>query len=102
MNYHITTNHKSLPLIVILPSLLLMLLAAPIQADIPQLINYQGKLVGTSGCVDGSVDLEVGFMMARWWPHLKGQSLYIRPMFAVGGDRPVDGSVEVGYKIVGW
>jgi hypothetical protein len=45
------------------------------------------------------VDLEFGAMMAKWtsW---KGQSIYIRPMFAVGSDRPVDYAVEAGYKFV--
>jgi len=46
------------------------------------------------------VDLEFGFMMQKWFPNLKGQSTYIRPMFALGNDRPVDGAVEVGYKIL--
>ena len=45
------------------------------------------------------VDLEFGAMMSKW-TDLKGHSAYIRPSFAVGTDRPVDGSVEVGYKIV--
>jgi len=47
------------------------------------------------------VDLEFGSMMSRW-TDLKGHSVYIRPSFGVGKDRPVDGSVELGYKIVGW
>jgi hypothetical protein len=47
------------------------------------------------------VDLEFGWMMSKW-TDLKGHSFYIRPMFGVGGDRPVDGSIEVGYKILGW
>ena len=45
------------------------------------------------------VDLEFGAMMSKW-TDLQGHSVYIRPSFGVGGDRPVDGSVEVGYKIV--
>ena len=48
------------------------------------------------------VDLEWGWMMAKWKPELKGHSFYVRPMFAVGADRPVDYSVEIGYKIVGF
>ena len=47
------------------------------------------------------VDLEFGFMMSKW-TDLKGQSFYIRPSFGVGADRPTDGSIEIGYKIVGW
>jgi hypothetical protein len=32
----------------------------------------------------------------------QGRSFYLRPSIGVGSDRPADGSVEVGYKIVGW
>ena len=48
------------------------------------------------------VDFEFGWMMTKWWPDMKGQSFYIRPSVGVGADRPVDGSLEIGYKIVGW
>ncbi len=48
------------------------------------------------------VDLEFGLMMTKLWPDMKGHSIYIRPSFGVGSDRPTDGSVEIGYKIVGW
>ena len=48
------------------------------------------------------VDLEWGWMLAKWWPDMKGHSVYIRPSIGVGADRPTDGSVELGYKIVGW
>ena len=47
------------------------------------------------------IDFEFGFMMSKW-TDLKGQSFYIRPSIGVGADRPTDGSIEVGYKIVGW
>ena len=47
------------------------------------------------------VDFEFGFMMSKW-TDLQGHSIYIRPSVGVGGDRPVDGSIEIGYKIVGW
>jgi hypothetical protein len=43
------------------------------------------------------VDLEWGRML-KW----KGQSVYLRPAFAVGADRPTDYGVEIGYKIVGF
>jgi len=45
------------------------------------------------------VDLEVGMMLD---PHLgtKGHSTYLRPSFGIGADRPMDGSIELGYKIV--
>ena len=47
------------------------------------------------------VDFEFGWMMSKW-TDLKGHSFYIRPSVGVGSDRPTDGSVEIGYKIVGW
>ena len=47
------------------------------------------------------VDFEFGWMMSKW-TDLKGQSIYIRPSVGVGTDRPTDGSIEVGYKIIGW
>lgn len=47
------------------------------------------------------VDLEVGWMLSKW-TDLKGHSFYIRPSFGVGADRPTDGSIELGYKMVGW
>ena len=48
------------------------------------------------------VDLEWGWMMAKWRPEAKGQSFYARPSFGVGGDRQTEYSVEVGYKWIGW
>ncbi len=48
------------------------------------------------------VDLEWGWMMATWYDDLPGHSFYVRPSFGVGADRATDGSIEVGYKIVGW
>ena len=48
------------------------------------------------------VDLEWGWMMTKWKPDLKGHSFYIRPSIGVGTDRPTDGSIEFGYKIVGF
>jgi len=47
------------------------------------------------------VDLEFGWMMNNW-TDLKGHSFYIRPSFGVGTHRPTDGSLEIGYKMVGW
>jgi hypothetical protein len=46
------------------------------------------------------VDLEFGAMMSKWTGGLAGQSVYLRPSFGIGNDRPVDGSVEVGYKFI--
>jgi hypothetical protein len=48
------------------------------------------------------VDFEWGWMMANWNPDKKGQSFYVRPSIGVGADRPTEGSVEFGYKWVGW
>lgn len=48
------------------------------------------------------VDLEWGWMMANWYDDLPGQSFYLRPSFGLGNDRPTEGSLEVGYKIVGF
>jgi hypothetical protein len=48
------------------------------------------------------VDFEWGWMMTNWNPDKKGQSFYVRPSIGAGTDRPTEGSVEVGYKWVGW
>lgn len=45
------------------------------------------------------VDLEVGMMLDRHFG-TKGHSTYLRPSFGVGGDCPIDGSIELGYKVV--
>lgn len=48
------------------------------------------------------VDLEFGWMMTKWFADMQGHSFYVRPSFGVGGNRPTDYSIELGYKIVGW
>ena len=48
------------------------------------------------------VDFEFGWMMSKWTEDLKGHSFYVRPSVGIGTDRPVDGSIEIGYKMVGW
>jgi hypothetical protein len=50
------------------------------------------------------IDIEFGWMMAKWYPNLKGQSFYIRPTFTIGSDtdRPTDYGMECGYKFIGW
>ena len=48
------------------------------------------------------IDVEFGWMMARWFPEMKGHSFYIRPAFYIGADRPGNYGVELGYKVVGW
>jgi hypothetical protein len=44
-------------------------------------------------------DMEAGIMLDRYLG-TKGHSAYLRPSIVVGGDRPTDGSIEVGYKII--
>jgi hypothetical protein len=45
------------------------------------------------------VDLEMGTMLDKIIG-LKGHSVYLRPSFSIGADRPTDASIEVGYKII--
>jgi len=45
------------------------------------------------------IDLEVGTMLDRYLG-TQGHSIYLRPSIGIGSDRPTDGSVEVGYKII--
>jgi hypothetical protein len=45
------------------------------------------------------VDAEMGMMLDKYLG-TKGHSMYIRPAVGVGSDRPIDGSIEVGYKVV--
>lgn len=46
-----------------------------------------------------NVDIEMGTMLDEMLG-TQGHSVYLRPGFQVGADRPVEGSVEAGYKIV--
>lgn len=48
------------------------------------------------------IDLKFGVMLTKRFENLKGQRLYIRPSIGIGKNRPSDGSIEIGYKIVGW
>jgi hypothetical protein len=45
------------------------------------------------------IDFEAGTMLDRYLG-TKGHSAYLRPSVGVGDDRPSDGSIEVGYKII--
>ncbi len=45
------------------------------------------------------IDVEVGTMLDKYLG-TKGHSAYLRPSIGIGGERPTDGSVEVGYKII--
>jgi hypothetical protein len=49
----------------------------------------------------GIVDLEFGWMMSNW-TDLQGQSIYVRPSVGFGDDKATEGSVEIGYRIVGF
>ena len=45
------------------------------------------------------IDIELGTMLDKYLG-TKGHSAYVRPSVGIGGDRPYDASIEVGYKIV--
>ena len=45
------------------------------------------------------IDVEIGTMLDDYLG-TKGHSIYLRPSVVVGADRPADGSIEIGYKIV--
>lgn len=45
------------------------------------------------------IDLEIGTMLDRYLG-TKGHSAYLRPSVGIGSDRPTDGSLEAGYKII--
>jgi hypothetical protein len=45
------------------------------------------------------IDFEAGTMLDKYLG-TKGHSAYLRPSIGVGSDRPTDGSIEVGYKII--
>jgi hypothetical protein len=45
------------------------------------------------------IDIEVGTMLDRYFG-TKGHSAYFRPSIGIGCDRPTDGSIEAGYKII--
>ena len=47
------------------------------------------------------IDFEFGAMMSKW-TDLQGHSIYLRPSVGIGTDRATDGSIEIGYKMVGF
>lgn len=49
----------------------------------------------------GIIDFEFGWMMSKW-TDLQGHSIYIRPSLGAGSDKATDGSIEIGYRIVGF
>lgn len=63
------------------------------------LINPTGVLDYQNDTEFLLVDVEVGTMLDKVFG-TKGHSVYLRPGFQVGADRPADGSVECGYKII--
>jgi hypothetical protein len=47
----------------------------------------------------GLLDIEVGMMLDQF-VETKGQSIYMRPAFGMGEDRPTDSALEFGYKLI--
>jgi hypothetical protein len=45
------------------------------------------------------IDIEAGTMLDKYLG-TKGHSAYVRPSIGIGDDRPTDGSIEVGYKVI--
>ena len=45
------------------------------------------------------IDMEAGKMLDKYLG-TKGHSVYVRPSVGIGSDRPTDGSIEIGYKII--
>jgi len=63
------------------------------------LINPTGVLDYENDAEFLLVDVEVGTMLDKVFG-TKGHSVYLRPGIQIGADRPSDGSVEFGYKII--
>ena len=63
------------------------------------LIDPQGVLDYENDTEFMLIDVEVGTMLDKYLG-TKGHSVYLRPSVGIGTDRPYDGSVEVGYKMV--
>ena len=63
------------------------------------LIDPQGVLDYENDTEFMLVDVEVGTMLDKYLG-TKGHSAYLRPSVGIGNDRPYDGSVEVGYKMI--
>ena len=63
------------------------------------LLNPTGVLDYENNTEFLNIDVEVGTMIDKYFG-TKGHSIYLRPGFQIGADRPVDGSLECGYKII--
>jgi len=63
------------------------------------LLNPTGVLDYENNTEFLNIDVEVGTMIDKYFG-TKGHSVYLRPGFQIGADRPVDGSLECGYKII--
>ena len=63
------------------------------------LIDPQGVLDYENDTEFMLVDVEVGTMLDKYLG-TKGHSVYLRPSVGIGSDRPYDGSVEMGYKMI--
>jgi hypothetical protein len=63
------------------------------------LLNPTGVLDYENNTEFLNIDVEAGTMLDKYFG-TKGHSVYLRPGFQIGADRPVDGSLECGYKII--
>jgi hypothetical protein len=63
------------------------------------LIDPQGVIDYENDTEFMLVDIEFGTMLDKYIS-AKGHSIYLRPSISIGADRPSDGSVEFGYKII--
>ena len=63
------------------------------------LIDPQGVLDYENDTEFMLVDVEVGTMLDKYLG-TKGHSVYLRPSVGIGTDRPYDGSVEMGHKMI--
>ena len=63
------------------------------------LIDPQGVIDYENDTEFMLIDVEVGTMLDKYLG-TKGHSAYLRPSVGIGNDRPYDGSVEVGYKMI--
>jgi hypothetical protein len=63
------------------------------------LIDPQGVIDYENNTEFMLIDVEVGTMLDKYLD-AKGHSAYLRPSIGIGADRPTDGSIEVGYKII--
>jgi hypothetical protein len=63
------------------------------------LLDPQGVLDYENDTEFMLIDVEAGTMLDNYFG-TKGHSVYLRPSIGIGSDRPTDGSIEAGYKII--